>query len=122
MDKQVRPRRSLDAACGALPAGLAWHRRAAAIKRQADAFELRSRNEGLGRGTHDGTKPMQHACRRQCMLRISASQGNRGQVMEQPPPSVNQETGDRRGYTGTGWNTEVRRYVVVVSLGMAVRA
>ena len=48
----------------------AWHRHAAAIKRQAYAFELRPlwpRNERrassrAGRA-HDGTKPMQHACR-----------------------------------------------------------
>ena len=55
------------AACGGLAR---WHRRAAAIKRQAYAFELRPlwpRNERqassrAGRA-HDGTKPMQHACR-----------------------------------------------------------
>ena len=67
MDKQVRPgpgRRSyLHAACGAA----CWHRhrrhrRAAAIKRQAYAFELRF-GLGMSAQAHDGTKPMQHACR-----------------------------------------------------------
>jgi len=65
MAKQVRPgpgRRSyLHVACGAA----CWHhrhRRAEAIKRQAYAFELRF-GLGMSAQAHDGTKPMQHACR-----------------------------------------------------------